>query len=84
MKMKDDDYLLREDVVDELLKYASLDALIYYGADSLSYEFNIKCRDEFWRRALEIENKIELKRKHDLDKKLILKLSKKGDNNDKY
>ena len=84
MNMKDNDYFIREDIVIEILKYASLDVLIYYGADSLSYEFNIKCRDEFWKRALEIENKIELKRKQDLDKKLVLKLGKKGDSNDKY
>ena len=40
--------------------------------------------EEFWRRAVEIENKMELKNKQNLDKKLVLRLKKKGDKNDKY
>ena len=81
MNMKDNDYSLNEEIVNELLMYASLDTLMYYGTETLSYEFNNKCMEEFWRRAIEIENKVELKRKYDLDKKLILSLKKKGDRN---
>ena len=79
MNMKDNDYSLNEEIVNELLMYASLDTLMYYGTETLSYEFNNKCKDEFWKRAYEIENKIELKNKQNLDKKLILSLKKKGD-----
>ena len=84
MKMKDNDYSFDEEIVIELLMYASLDTLMYYGTETLSYEFNNKCKDEFWKRAYEIENKIELKDKQNLDKKFILSLKKKGDKNDKY
>ena len=84
MKMKDNDYCFNDEFVFDLLVYASLDGLVYYGTETLSYEFNNKCMEEFWRRAVEIENKVELKRKYDLDKKLILSLKKKGDKNDKY
>ena len=84
MKMKDNDYCFNDEFVSDLLVYASLDGLVYYGTETLSYEFNNKCMEEFWRRAIEIENKVELKRKYDLDKKLILSLKKKGDKNDKY
>lgn len=79
MKMKDNDYYLNDSIVGELLIYASLDTLIYYGTETLSYEFNNKCKEEFWKRAYEIENKIELRNKQNLDKKLILSLKKKGD-----
>ena len=72
-------YSLDEEIVNELLMYASLDTLMYYGTETLSYEFNNKCKEEFWKRAYEIENKIELKNKQNLDKKLILSLKKKGD-----
>ena len=84
MKMKDNDYCFNDEFVSDLLVYASLDGLVYYGTETLSYEFNNKCKEEFWRRAIEIENKIELKNKQNLDKKLILSLKKKGDKNDKY
>ena len=84
MKMKDNDYSLDEKIVNELLMYASLDTLMFYGTETLSYEFNNKCKEEFWKRAYEIENKIELKNKQNLDKILILSLKKKGDKNDKY
>ena len=84
MKMKDDDYCFNDEFVSELLTYASLDGLVYYGMETLSSEFNNKCMKEFWKRAVEIENKIELKRKQNLDKKLVLRVKKKGDKNDKY
>lgn len=81
MKMKDNDYLIEEDLVDEILKNASYDALMCYGADSKIYEFNIKCKEEFYRRGYEIEDKIELQRKRNQEKKKIFKLGykKKGD-----
>jgi len=79
MKMKDNDYYLNDSIVNQLLIYASLDTLMYYGTETLSYEFNNKCKEEFWKRAYEIENKIELRNKQNLDKKLILSLKKKGD-----
>lgn len=84
IKMKDNDYCFNDEFVSELLTYASLDGLVYYGMETLSSEFNYKCMEEFWRRAIEIENKMELKSKQNLDKKLILRLKKKGDKNDKY
>ena len=76
MKMKDDDYSFNDEFIYELLMYASLDGLVYYGMETLSCEFNHKCMAEFWRRAIEIENKMELKNKQNLDKKLILSLKK--------
>ena len=89
MKMKGEDYYFNDDFVSELLTHASLDGLVYYGTETLSYEFNNKCMEEFWRRAIEIENKIELNNKQNLDKQnldkqLVLSLKKKGDKNDKY
>ena len=84
MRMKDEDYYFNDDFVSELLMYASLDGLVYYGTETMSYEFNNKCMEEFWRRAIEIENKIELKNKQNLDKELVLCLKKKGDRYDKY
>ena len=63
MIMKDNDYYIDDAIVNEILSYASLDSLMYYGADSLNYEFNIKCKEEFYRRGREIEDKIELQKK---------------------
>ena len=80
INMKGNDYDINDVVVNEILIYASLDSLMYYGADSASYEFNKKCKDEFYRRGREFEDKIELQRKIMLGKKLIRKLYvKKGD-----
>ena len=67
MKMKGNDYYIDNVLVDDILTYASLDALMYYGADSASYEFNIKCKDEFYRRGRAIEDKIEFQRKRTLN-----------------
>lgn len=67
MYMKGNDYYIDDVLVDEILSYASLDALMYYGADSNSYEFNIKCKEEFYRRGREFEDKVELQRKRILD-----------------
>ena len=82
MQMKDNDYCFNDEFVSDLLVYASLDGLVYYGTETLSYDFNNKCMEEFWRRAIDIENKMELRNKQNLDKKIVLRLKKKGDKND--
>lgn len=79
INMKDNDYIIPIEIQDEILKYASLDAIMCYGADSKIYEFNIKCKEEFYKRGLVLEDKIEEQRKKNLDKKLIMILKKKGD-----
>ena len=77
INMKDNDYYIDDKIIDEILKLASFDALICYGADSSSYEFNVKCKDEFYRRGYEIEDKIELQKKVSLGKSLIKKINRK-------
>lgn len=81
MNMKGNYYYIDNTIVDEILAYASYDALMYYGADSKSYEFNLKCKEEFYKRGDEIEDKIELQRKKTLGKKLMINFcdKKKGD-----
>lgn len=79
INMKDNDYRIPIEIQDEILKYASLDAIMCYGADSKIYEFNIKCKEEFYQRGLILEDKIEEQRKKNLDKKLIMILNEKGD-----
>ena len=76
MKMKDNSYDIEDIIVDEVLKLASLDALVYYGADSHSLDFRKRCKEEFDNRAREIEDKIELNKKKNLGK---VKLKRKGD-----
>ena len=86
INMKDNDYYIDDGIVDEILKLASFDALICYGADSASYEFNIKCKDEFYRRGYDIEDKIEFQMKVTLGKSLKKKINikRKVIRNDKY
>ena len=86
INMKGNDYYIDNLIVDEILKIASFEALICYGADSNSYEFNIKCKDEFYRRGFEIEDKIEFQRKVALGRSLKKKMSlkRKVIRNDKY
>ena len=86
INMKGNDYYIDNLIVDEILKIASFEALICYGADSNSYEFNIKCKDEFYRRGYEIEDKIEFQRKVALGRSLKKKMSlkRKVIRNDKY
>jgi len=67
MYMKGNYFEIDNILVDEILSYASLDALMYYGANSNSYEFNVKCKEEFYRRGREFEDKLELQRKKVLD-----------------
>lgn len=85
--MKGNEYYINDGVIDEVLRYASLDALMYYGADSNSLEFSMKCKEEFDNRAKFIEDKVELVRKRNMDENSELKViykKKKGDYNDKY
>lgn len=86
MNMKGNDYYIDDMIVDEILKYASCDAIICYGAYSNSYEFNVKCKDEFNRRIDEFEDKIELQRKSCLGKSLKKEIciKRKVIRNDKY
>ena len=60
---------------------------MYYGADSNSLEFSMKCKEEFDNRAKIIEDKVELVRKRSMDESCEIKIfyrKKKGDYNDKY
>jgi len=86
INMKGNDYYIDDMIVDKILKLASFDALICYGADSASYEFNIKCKDEFYRRGYDIEDKIEFQMKVTLGKSLKKKINikRKVIRNDKY
>ena len=49
-----------------------------YGADSISDNFSRKCISEFWRRGMEIEDKVELNKKGK-SKRISLIKKKKGD-----
>ena len=86
MNMKSNNYYIDDAIINEILTYASLDTLIYYGADSSSYEFSKKCKDEFWRRGYEIEDKLELLKKKNLGTSLVKKImiKRKVIENDKY
>ena len=87
MGMKNNKYHIQENIVDEILKYASLNALMYYGADSSWLEFSEKCKKEFDNRAKLIEDKVELNKKKNMGKVRVRKiLIKKGKvkKNDKY
>ena len=80
--MKENEYYIKDNIVDEILRYASLDALMYYGADSNSLEFSMKCKKEFDNRAKLIEDKVELIKKRNLDEDNDVKIfvrKKKGD-----
>ena len=82
MKMKDNEYYIDEAVLDEILKLVSLDTLMNYGAESSSLDFSMKCKEEFWMRAKEIEDKVELNRKRNLDKgklRNLFNVKKKGE-----
>ena len=72
--MKDNNYKIQDNIVDEILRYASLDTLMYYGADSGSLDFSRRCKEEFDNRAKLIEDKVELNRKKNLDKMIKTKI----------
>lgn len=50
-------------VTDEILQYASLDALINYGSSYDNYILTKRCKDEFYKRGNILEDKTELARK---------------------
>ena len=66
--MKDIDYYIDDFIMNEIVKLTSLDMLMHYGMESSSLEFREKCKKEFWDRAKEIEDKVELNRKRNLGK----------------
>ena len=47
----------------EILNLVSLDTLICYGAESSNVNFSNKCKEEFWKRGVLIEDKFELNKK---------------------
>ena len=61
--MKDNNYCIDDIIIDEIISLVSLDTLIYYGAESKSIKFRDRCKEEFWSRAILIEDKMELKKK---------------------
>ena len=87
MYMKDNDYLIDDGMVDEILSFASFEGLVNYGIDSPSFEFSMKCKEEFDNRVKIIEDKIEFFRKRNMDERnernIILK-KRKVIRNDKY
>lgn len=84
--MKDNDYYIDDMLTDEVLKYVSLDTMMDYGAKSFSSYFRERCIDEFWKVAVQIEDKKELYKKVTFSKRLCrsIKRKLKGDKNDKY
>lgn len=67
MYMKDIDYYVDEDTIDDILKNASFEGLVNYGIDSSSLDFSLKCKEEFDNRVKIIEDKIEFFRKRNMD-----------------
>lgn len=63
IRMQNDLSFIDSVLIDEVLKNASYEALICYGANSLSLEFSKRCKDEFYSRGILIEDKVELGRK---------------------
>jgi len=84
--MKDRTYDIDEEMADELVGLISLDTLVCYGMESKSIMMREKCKNEFCRIALEVENKEELNRKINLDRRRVYKIKsiRKGDKNDKH
>ena len=68
-------------VTDEIIKLVSIDTLTKYGMESLSEKFREKCINEFWERAIEQEDKIELVKKRMVDSPFgrLIVSKKKGD-----
>jgi hypothetical protein len=80
--MKDKDYFIDEEIIEEIVKIVSLDDLISYGAESRNAIFSMKCVSEFWNRAPSIEDKNELISKAGLKRKglkKIFNIKRKGD-----
>ena len=87
MYMKGNDYYVDEEIVEEILNYASFEGLVNYGIDSSSLEFSMKCKEEFDNRVKIIEDKIEFFRKRNMDEvneRNIILRKRKVIRNDKY
>ena len=83
MKMYEGEINISEQFAAEVIKLVSMDTLTIYGMESPSCEFREKCKEEFWRRALENEDKLELGKKINVDNPIKIKKliygKKKGD-----
>lgn len=87
MNMKGNDYYIDDEILNQILKYASFEGLVNYGIDSSSLEFSMKCKEEFDNRVKIIEDKIEFFRKRNLDEgneRNIIFRKRKVIRNDKY
>lgn len=86
MNMKGNDYYIDDEILNQILKYASFEALVNYGIDSDSLDFSMKCKEEYDNRSKIIEDKIEFFRKSmdDGNERKILLRKRKGDKYDKY
>lgn len=82
--MGGNDYYIDDILIDEVLKYVSLDTLMNYGAKSSSSYFSERCIDEFWKVAFQIEDKKELYNKVGFSRRLCRSINRKwkGDKND--
>ena len=78
--MKNSEYYIDDIVMNQIIKLASLDTLAYYGMESCSLRFSLCCKEEFWNRAKDLEDKVELNNKKSLGKIKKRKVIK----NDKY
>ena len=76
MKLREDEYYIDDNILDEILEIVSFDDLIYYGREAASFEIREKSIKKFYDRGMKIEDKNELYRKMYNDK--VLK-KKKGD-----
>ena len=78
IRMTECNYSIDDITLNDIVSLLSLDALMYYGAESLSENFREKSIQEFWKRAIFIEDKNELFEKSPKYKnKLIRNLTKK-------
>lgn len=57
-------------VTDEVLQHVSLDALINYGTSYNNHILTKRCKDEFYRRGIMLEDKTELSRKKKHSRKI--------------
>ena len=57
------DLVLSSEIIDEVVSLVSMDTLTIYMMQSDSLEIKDKCRNEFWRRALEKEENVNLVKK---------------------
>lgn len=60
VKLQDEIFYIDDKTMNEIIKLASYDALIYYGANSKSLEISNKCQEEFYSCGEEIIDKDEL------------------------